>query len=377
VDEPDQPTGISLAPQATGELATVKNNAPSITMLHSLRPPFNYYTKDVSPSLVMSPTLRPPYRMETANRAPSMAMMTNLNKLAEYSEINVEDKPRVLWELQANRRMDEAPLMYGEHLIVAGADRSVFVCSKYAERQNRIRHEYLADRELSAPITQYGPELFVCVGDGNVYWVSVEDFRNSDIPVKQIKRYLSGMPIDRAPIVTDDSLYLAGSQAGVTRLDRKSFEKVWKNPDVDRVFAVNPNVVYAGDRRGNLVILDRARGLKLAAFDLRSFSFSVPNNRDDRLFLASDKGMLICLHDRAFRRTELLRKKEPKPPADPLEEPVAREPDPKKEPEAKKEAEPKKEPDAKKEVEPKKEPDAKKEADPKKDDDKKDDAKKD
>ena len=86
-----------------------------------------------------------------------------------------------MWELQANRHMDE-PLMYGEFLIVAGADRSIFVCSKYADRQNRIRHEYLADGNLSATIAQYGPELYFCVSDGNVYWLNIENFRNSDVP---------------------------------------------------------------------------------------------------------------------------------------------------------------------------------------------------
>jgi len=341
VDIPDPPTGLSVAPQETGELSTTSNIAPSLTLLRSLKPPYNYYSRDVSPSLALAPTLRNPYRIQTGNRAPSIAMMSNLSKLAEYSEITSDDKPRILWELLANRRIEQAPLIYGEFLILAGADRSVFVVDKYAQRQNRIRHEYLADSGLSAPMVQYGRDLYFCVADGNVYWVEIENFRNNDVPVKHTKRFLSGVTIDRHPIVTGDSLFLSSSAGGVFCLDRKKFEKVWMNPEVDRVWAVNRNVVYAGDRRGNLVVLDRARGLTLATLDVSTFNFPIVNNTNDRLFLGSNSGMLLGLNDRSFRRAELLRPNEPPAPADqrdilnqPIRPPVA--PEPKKEPEIKK-----------------------------------------
>ena len=184
---------------------------------------------------------------------------------------------------------------------------------------------------FQAPIARYGPELYFCVSDGNVYWVHIENFRQSDVPVKHTKRFLAGLAVDHKPLTTDDSIYLAGSQSGITRLNRKTFEKVWTNSEVDRArYAVNPNVVYAGDRRGNLVVLDRARGLKLASLDIRSFNYPVLNEQDDRLFLAGNNGLLLCLHDRAFRRAELLRAKEPKPFVDPRDEVRDREPEPKK-----------------------------------------------
>ena len=195
------------------------------------------------------------------------------------------------------------------------------------------------------------------------------------------------MAIDRKPVTTDDSIYISGGQAGLTRLDRKSFEKVWVNTEADRLFAVNSTVVYAGDRRGNLLVLDKSRGLKLATLDVRSFNFPVQNDRDNRLLLAANNGMLLCLHDRGSRQAELLRPKEPKPPSDPRDfqslkdpadpkiDPMADPMMPKKDPEVKKDPEPKKEepkkepePEPKKE-EPKKEPDpdAKKDEDLKKD----------
>ena len=89
-------------------------------------------------------TLRPPYRLDTGNRSPSLQMLNSLRSVAEQTDINAEDTPRILlWELQANRRVESTPEMYDSFndrfLILAGADRSVFVCDKYAERQQEFR----------------------------------------------------------------------------------------------------------------------------------------------------------------------------------------------------------------------------------------------
>jgi hypothetical protein len=274
--------------------------------------------------------------------------------------------------------------LYGDFLILTGTDRTVFVSNKHARFTNSIRHEYVADAPLSAPIGQYGQDLYIAVADGNVYWMNAESFRNSDAPVRHIKRYVAPSQIDRKIVTTDDSVYLAGSYAGVTRLDRKEFEKVWTNNEVDRVLAVNANFVYCSDRRGNLVILDKARGLKMTSLDIRGFTIPIVNQRDDRLYLAAPNGLLICLHDRSFRRAELLRKKEPRLDVGPADEirkdPEPMKPEAPKPPEAKKDAPEAKKDDAKKE-EMKKEPDAKKENAkkdaPKKDEGKDDDMKKD
>lgn len=350
-DQPDMPSGVKLETQTPGAEATPNNRTPSLAVVPTLRPPYRYESGARSPSVITVPTLHAPYRLDNGNRTPSLQLSNDLSRVTQEAEVNSEDKPRILWQLQAQRRMEQTPLMYGEFLVVAGTDQSVFVCDKYAERYNRIRHEYLADNKLSAPIGQYGPDLYLNVADGNAYWVNIENFRNSEIPVKHVKRYLVGSAVDQKPVTTDDSVFLAGSQAGVTRLDRTTFEKVWTNTEVDRVLSVNPNVVYASDRRGNLVVLDRARGLKLASIDIRAFAVPVTNHRDDRMYLAANNGILLCLNDRGFRRPELLRPKEPQSRVD------AKLPDPKKE-------EPKKE-EPKKEEPKKEEPKAeeKKEAD--------------
>jgi outer membrane protein assembly factor BamB len=374
IDRPEPPSGVTPNGPSISALVTAGNRTPSLATVNSLSAPFKYTGKDISPSYAVSETLRNPYVLENGNRSPSIQIMNSMRQVTQFTEINSQDTPRILWELQNHRRVETTPILFDgemDHFVVMAAADRVFVCDKYARKGNTIHHEYLADSNISAPLARYGPELYFCVADGNVYWVHIESFHNPEVPVLHVKRYTADSAIDRIPLITDDSIYLASSQGGVTRLDRQTFARVWSNPEVNQVFAVNPNLVYAGNRSGDLVVLDRKRGSKLASLDIKGFNFPILNDQDDRLLLAGSNGLLICLRDRTFRRAVPLRQNEPKPAVDARE--AAKEPaqpkkevEPKKEPEVKKEVEPKKEPEVKKEVEPKKEPDAKKEVEPKK-----------
>jgi hypothetical protein len=98
----------------------------------------------------------------------------------------------------------------------------------------------------------------------------------------------------------------------------------------------------------------------------------VTNEVDDRLYLAANNGLVVCLHERSRTKPETLMAKKVKAPAPKAEAPMV---EPKKEPEAKKDPEPepkkdpvppKKAPEEKKAELPKKAPEAKKGPEPKK-----------
>ena len=107
-------------------------------------------------------------------------------------------------------------------------------------------------------------------------------------------------------------------------------------------------LVNALDRRDRLLVIDAIRGSTLSTFDVSAFSVPVTNEVNDRVYLASNSGFLLCLHDRQRVRPELLRKPPaakkaveapPPPEKEPMKDPEKKEPE-------KKEAE-KKEPEKK------------------------------
>src|SRR5262249_28425571 len=75
--------------------------------------------------------------------------------------------------------------------------------------------------------------------------------------------------------------------------------------------AVNNKFVYAADSAGRLRVLDRATGKQLSYYEpFREYNFPVHNQTTDRLFLAANNGLLVCLHDREYEKPLVHRKYE-------------------------------------------------------------------
>src|SRR5262249_5745018 len=71
-------------------------------------------------------------------------------------------------------------------------------------------------------------------------------------------------------------------------------------PTGDKVLAVNPKFVYATDRAGRMVVLDRDRGRELSRYNVRDFVVPTANELTDRIYLAANDGLVVCLHDRDY-----------------------------------------------------------------------------
>ncbi len=107
-----------------------------------------------------------------------------------------------------------------------------------------------------------------------------------------------GTPLER-PAVLDEEIYLPVERAGLLRIDRERGDEVWRNEDGRRFLAAGKNFVYAADRHGRLLVIDRARGTTLSRYDgTRDFVFPIQNDLTDRLLLAANNGLIVCLNDR-------------------------------------------------------------------------------
>ncbi len=104
----------------------------------------------------------------------------------------------------------------------------------------------------------------------------------------------------------DHDLYVTAVEKGMARLNRDTGEPVWKirgddySPEADRLLAANPKFVYAMDQRGQLLILDRKNGAVLTRYDVRDYAFPIINADTDRIYLAANNGLVVCLHDKDY-----------------------------------------------------------------------------
>jgi hypothetical protein len=72
---------------------------------------------------------------------------------------------------------------------------------------------------------------------------------------------------------------------------------VWWTPQVYRFIAASNQRIYATDKVGRLRVLNAQTGAWLDTIDTRNLPIKLVNSDTDRLYLASDTGLLQCLHE--------------------------------------------------------------------------------
>jgi outer membrane protein assembly factor BamB len=266
-------------PAVTGQAAR-QPAAPKLT-----EAPTNFFNQQKVSSL---------YGQRTAG-LPAFGALT---KVTGLNELVSGPQPNFLWEYRVTGRLENAPLLH-EGLVVLADHEGEFI--GLTKRAREIKFRFSAAGALAAPLEQYNDMAFVASTDFHMFALN--------IPLGRIEwRFTTGRAILGKPVATDEDVYVVANGSGMSRLNRSTGQELWRNPSPQRFLAANKGFVYASDNLGRLVILDRSRGAQLAIHDIRDFNVRIRNEVTDRLFLASNDGLLVCLHDPAYPMPFLHRK---------------------------------------------------------------------
>lgn len=243
--------------------------------------------------------------------------MINCYELKESQERGpdtIRDKPNRIWNMKTNGRVSTRPLLAGRIVCMGSDDGRAFVNfsneptplfrvptggpigEEFGHHGTRMLLIPSADNNLYA----------VDVMTANVYWV-----------------FASGAPIRQAPTVAGDGIFVINEAGGLSLLNPETGEAVWTTPtDSARFLGVSPTKVHLRTREGDLMTVDRENGKILAdanatagraGLNLREYDLSLSNHFDDRLYLATSSGVVICLREIGQRTPQVLRDPEAKP----------------------------------------------------------------
>jgi hypothetical protein len=373
---------------------------PSVSLLPSITPPYSLANRRLhaSPSVSILPTLRRPYQlkpdyMQFNQRTPSVSTIPpSVARAFELANLRPKGiQPIQEWTYGAPARLRFPPVRVtgisdnavgprslldrlwmttdgpvGAAVSVANGRPQVlatFTASVAAPMAGPLPFERAGFRPDDPEArTQLG---FAGLAEGALIAV---DLLGGSLAGPRVEwRANLGGHLNRKPLATPTSVFASGDHAGVSQVDTRTGQLIWKTAlTADWPLAVNDEFVYVRDRVGNLLVYDRRvatdpvtrRAEPLARIDLSGFNVPVTNHQTDRILLAADNGVMICLRDASAKYARSVRvapppppppvKKEPGEAAVPPEEPKKE--DPKVEP---KKVEPKVEP---KKVEPVPEP---------------------
>jgi hypothetical protein len=217
--------------------------------------------------------------------------------------------------------VEEPPLLSPEVMLLTDSLGSILGMSKYRKLE---LYSLQTGGPITAPPGQHGEIAYVPSADRDLYTVNM-------VTGRILWRFTSPLPVYVTPAVTDTDLYVSPAGSGLYRLDRPSGQLLWHSRQAQRFLASNPKFVYATDRSGRLLVLDGRRGTVLSGYDTHNYTVPVSNDLTDRIYLAANNGLIVCLHDRDYAAPVRTRKAPELPPgpAKPPAKPPAEAPKPK------------------------------------------------
>jgi hypothetical protein len=289
------------------------SRTPSLSALPRVTPPYTLDTDLNSDTLNLLPSLRQPYHLrsdfqkdiqQTASIGtipPSVAAALALSDLRPKSI-----QPELRWEYGFTSRVLYPVTLTPTRVWATTDSREVISLSKI---DKKLAARQILDDPISAPPGQAGVFMYVPLTSGYLLGVDgTSGVMGGGATV--LWRSTVGGICNRTPFVTDAMVYALGDNSGVVCLDRKSGDILWRTEaTADRVLAANKEFLYVRNRQGKLFAFDAKRAtdpegkrsLPLAGIDLSDFNIPITNTVSDRLYLAADNGLIVCLRDNSAK----------------------------------------------------------------------------
>ena len=215
----------------------------------------------------------------------------DLHRIRELSLKNELSKWGFLarqWRFKTGKQITTPPIATGRVVNFASLDNSLYSITTGSPR---LQWQSETDSPVSAPVTHHGGFLYVACEDFNLYCLNVENGNARWQP------FPSGFPIRRTPRVIGQQVFIFPDAGGLFAISTLSGKRIWWRHGVRNFVGSSIERIYAADRVGNVVIIRRTDGAVLGTMPLRQFGVKLANDRTDRLFLATNSGLLVAVRE--------------------------------------------------------------------------------
>ncbi|MHB1426002.1 MAG: outer membrane protein assembly factor BamB family protein [Gemmataceae bacterium] len=256
-----------------------------------------------------------PHRADMGGTSTTISHLTKTASEASTAELPAGPQPVQAWSEVTSLRLELPLVLTPDRILIPAPSGNVQALSKLLTSTTTTTSSYRfpVEAEIRVPAGYFDGAAYIAAQDGNLYALETSGGR-------LLWRFTIGVPIIRRPVVTDEDVYLVASRLGMTRIDRATGLPSWRiprngglvesNASANFYLASNPKYVYALDASGCLLVIDRRRGVTLSGFDSTDFVYPISNDVTDRIYLAANNGLIVCLHDREYPRAIRHRQRE-------------------------------------------------------------------
>jgi outer membrane protein assembly factor BamB len=256
------------------------------------------------------------YRLKTMKDPQAELMKLREDELSEEQKEQLEEERRETIRLQQEYippllcrswgRISVPPVVTiqteGEELVAWPTDRGfIFVgaINRLEEEFFTIRYRLETGAEIAAAPTYRPPNPDDPGDHGTLYATSRDGFvhalmANDGDP---LWRFSAGEPLVEPPVYLRGRVFAAVQLGGLHCLDAVTGSEQWWAPNIMQFVALSNNRVYAVDNLERLVVLNVETGARLDAIPIYGHDVRLINTETDRIYLASRKGLIQCLHE--------------------------------------------------------------------------------
>jgi outer membrane protein assembly factor BamB len=219
--------------------------------------------------------------------------------LPQYSDATVT------WRYRTSHPITVPAVPVGE-LVSFATKSGLLYCVGAAD--HKLIFQFETDAPLTAPVARYKNNLLLASEDSNFYSLNSTNGKLG-------WEFTTGNVIRTAPVLIEDEVYLLPERGRMFKLSAETGRELWPRPQtrIESFLSASSHRLFVVDHDNNLRILSRATGESEGEFPLERFIRHVTNVRSDRIFLATERGLIMCLHERGrdFPRFHLHPERQP------------------------------------------------------------------
>ena len=190
----------------------------------------------------------------------------------------------------------------GEEVVAWPTDRGyMFVAriDRNRETEFSILYRLATEAGIAArpSYLQHNPNV---VGDAGVIFIPSRDgfvHALNDKDGSAMWRFSTGEPILERIAVVGRRVYATTQPGGMYCLDSETGAEQWWAPQVMQFIAASKDRIYAADRLGRMLVIDAGTGARVDAVNIAAHPIRLMNMQTDRIYLASETGLIQCLHE--------------------------------------------------------------------------------
>ncbi|WZO99027.1 PQQ-binding-like beta-propeller repeat protein [Isosphaeraceae bacterium EP7] len=233
---------------------------------------------------------------------------------AEFRAAPYLEHPVPIWSWQSDSALTAPALPAGEVVSFGSGDGRVFTV---LAKQPLLLYRFATGGPIVAQMGALGTRTLVVPSmDHNLYAIDLFTGERKWL-------FPTGSPIDHPVLISAREIFVQNTGGELSSVHPDTGEAEWTTSTFGGdIVAVSGAKLYLRTHDGDLLVLDRATGKitqdarstrQRAGLDLRSFKLTMTNTINDRIYLASPSGSLICLRE--------IDQVEPKSLRDPAEKP--------------------------------------------------------